>query len=75
MIFLLQLFLNFQKHKLFFHFVELRCAILEKKLSLFSSITITRQYLAECVIVLISDYRGQLPFLIFFIFCVVGSHQ
>ncbi len=44
-------------------------------LNFFLSITITRQYLAECVIVLISDYRGQLPFLIFFIFCVVGSHQ
>ncbi len=44
-------------------------------LNFFLSITITRQYLAECVIVLISDYRGQLQFLIFFIFCVVGSHQ
>ncbi len=34
-----------------------------------------RRYFAECVIVLISDYRGQLQFLIFFIFCVVRSHH
>ncbi len=27
------------------------------------------------IIMLISDYRGQLQFLIFFIFCVVSSHQ
>ncbi len=39
------------------------------------SIPIIRLYFAECVIVLISDYCGQLQFLIFFIFCVVSSHQ
>ncbi len=39
------------------------------------SVAIIRRYFAECVIVLISDYRGKLQFLIFFIFCVVSSHQ
>ncbi len=39
------------------------------------SITIIRRYFAECVIVLIFDYRGQLQFMIFFIFCVLSSHQ
>ncbi len=52
---------------------------IEKKKNLnilgFFSITIIRLYFADCVIVLISDYRGQLQFLIFFIFCVVSSHQ
>ncbi len=38
-------------------------------------ITIIRRYFAECVIVLISEYRGQLQFMIFFIFCVVSSNQ
>ncbi len=39
------------------------------------SITIIRWYFAECVIVLISEYRAQLQFMIFFIFCVLSSHQ
>ncbi len=39
------------------------------------SITIIRQYFTECVIVLISDYRGQRQFSIFFIFCVLSSQQ
>ncbi len=38
-------------------------------------ITIIRRYFAECVIVLISEYRAQLQFMIFFIFCVLSSHQ
>ncbi len=29
----------------------------------------------ECVIVLISEYRAQLQFMIFVIFCVLSSHQ
>ncbi len=41
----------------------------------FFSITIIRRYFAECVIVLISDHRRQLEFLIFFIFCVLSSYQ
>ncbi len=41
----------------------------------FFSITIIRRYFAECVIVLISEYRAQLQFLIFFIFCVLSSHE
>ncbi len=36
-----------------------------------STVPINRPFFAECFIVLISDYRGQLQFLIFFIFCVV----
>ncbi len=36
------------------------------------SITIIRRYFAECVIVMISEYRAQLQFMIFFIFCVVS---
>ncbi len=39
------------------------------------AITIIGRYFAECVIVLISDYRGQLQFLIFVIFCLNSSHQ
>ncbi len=39
------------------------------------SIMIIRRYFAECVIVLISEYRVQLQFMIFFIFCVLSSHQ
>ncbi len=39
------------------------------------SITIIRRYFAEGVIVLISEYRAQLQFMIFFIFCVLRSHQ
>ncbi len=50
-----------------------RCAILKKNdISIFFgifSIMIIRRYFAECVIVLISDYRAQLQFMIFFIFC------
>ncbi len=38
-------------------------------------IMIIRQYFVDCVIVLISEYRAQLQFIIFFIFCVVSSHQ
>ncbi len=41
----------------------------------FVSIKIIGLYFAECVIVLISDYSGQMQCLIFFIFCVVRSHQ
>ncbi len=55
------------------------CAILTKNyISIYFgifSITIIRRYFAKCVIVLISDYHGHLQFLIFFIFCVVSSHQ
>jgi len=61
------------------HRHSLGCAILKKNhISIFLwifSITIIRRYFAECVIVLISDYCGQLQFLIFFIFCVLSSHQ
>ncbi len=57
-----------------------RCAILKKKIiSIFKKkknpITIIIRYFAECVVVLISEYRAQLPFMIFFIFCVLSSHQ
>ncbi len=51
------------------------CDIEKKMISLFLgilSITIIRQYF---VIVLISEYRAQLQFMIFFIFCVLSSHQ
>ncbi len=44
----------------------------KKKIFWIFSIMIIRRYFAKCVIVLISDYRGQLQFLIFFIFCVVS---
>ncbi len=53
------------------------CDIEKKMISLFWGIfliTIIRRYFAERVM-LISDYRGQLQFLIFFICCVVSSHQ
>ncbi len=44
------------------------CDIENKSLYLWIfSITIIRRYFAECVIVLISEYRAQLQFMIFFI--------
>ncbi len=54
------------------------CDIEKNDISIFwgiFSITIIRRYFAECVIVLISEYRAQLQFMIFFIFCVLSSHQ
>ncbi len=48
---------------------------IETMISFFFSITIIKRYFIECVIVLISEYSAQLQFTIFFICCVVSSHQ
>ncbi len=53
------------------------CDIEKNDISIFlwiCSITIIRRYF-ECVIVLISEYRAQLQFMLFFILCVLSSHQ
>ncbi len=48
----------------------------KKNLNIFwICLIIIRRYFAECVIVLISHYRGQPQFLIFFIFCVLSSYK
>ncbi len=61
---------------LLFYCIDLGVCNIETNISIFLgifSITIIRRYFAECVMLLISDYCGQLQCIIFFIFCDVCS--